>query len=119
MIRQDLGLCHPLIDGAPCPILQYADDTLVIMRAHEPAAARLKLLLDQFAEATGLMINFHKSTLVPMHVDAEGVDRIQAALRCRIKGFPQTYLGLPLSAEKLKLQDFAPLIAKIDRYLSG
>jgi hypothetical protein len=36
-----------------------------------------------------------------------------------VEGFPQTYLGLPLSAEKLKLQDFAPLIAKIDRYLSG
>jgi hypothetical protein len=36
-----------------------------------------------------------------------------------VECFPQTYLGLPLSAEKLKLQDFAPLIAKIDRYLSG
>jgi hypothetical protein len=89
------------------------------MRAGEPAAVRLKLLLDQFAEATGLTINFHKRTLVPMHVDAQGVERIQAALGCRVEGFPQTYLGLPLSAEKLKLQDFAPLIARIDRYLSG
>jgi hypothetical protein len=51
-------------------MLQYADDTLIIMRAGEPAAARLKLLLDQFAKATGLTINFHKSTLVQMHVDA-------------------------------------------------
>jgi hypothetical protein len=119
LIRPDPVLCHPLVDGAPCPILQYADDTLIIMRAGEPAAARLKLLLDQFAEATGLTINFHKSTLVQMHVDAAELVRIQAALGCRVEGFPQTYLGLPLSAEKLKLQDFAPLIAKIDRYLSG
>jgi hypothetical protein len=63
MIRQDLVLCHPLIDGASCPVLQYTNDTLVIMRTCAPAAARLKLLLDQFAEATGLTINFHKSTL--------------------------------------------------------
>jgi hypothetical protein len=119
LIRQDPVLCHPLVDGAPCPMLQYADDTLIIMRAGEPAAARLKLLLDQFAEATGLTINFHKSTLVQMHVDAAELVQIQAALGCRVEGFPQTYLGPPLSAEKLKLQDFAPLIAKIDRYLSG
>jgi hypothetical protein len=80
---------------------------------------KLLLLLDQFAEATGLTINFHKSTLVQMHVDAAELVQIQAALGCRVEGFPQTYLGLPLSAEKLKLQDFAPLIVKIDRYLSG
>jgi hypothetical protein len=64
LIRQDPVLCHPLVDGDPCPILQYTDDTLIIMRAGETATAHLKLLLDQFAEATGLTINFHKSTLV-------------------------------------------------------
>lgn len=40
-------------------------------------------------------------------------------LGCRREGFPQTYLGLPLSNEKLKLASFAPLICKFDRYLSG
>ncbi|XP_071678659.1 uncharacterized protein [Lolium perenne] len=36
------------------------------------------------------------------------------------QGFPYalTYLGLPLSAEKLRLAAFNPLIAKVDRYLS-
>jgi hypothetical protein len=41
------------------------------------------------------------------------------ALGCREEGFPQTYLGLPLSHCKLKLSTFAPYIAKIDRYLAG
>jgi hypothetical protein len=89
------------------------------MRAGVSAAVHLKVLLDQFAEATGLAINFHKSTLVPMHTEPEEVALIQTALGCRVEGFPQTYLGLPLSAMKLRLQDFAPLIARIDRYLSG
>ena len=49
---------HPLIDGAPPVVLQYADDTLVIFRADEVAADRLKGILDMFAAATGLVINF-------------------------------------------------------------
>jgi hypothetical protein len=44
---------------------------------------------------------------------------MQAALGCRVEGFPQTYLGLPLTCDRLKLTHFAPLIDKIDRYLSG
>jgi hypothetical protein len=47
------------------------------------------------------------------------VGATQAALNCRVEGFPQTYLGLPLSAEKLRLAAFNPLIAKVDKYLSG
>jgi hypothetical protein len=99
--------------------LQYADDTLIIMRADVCAAARLKHLLGVFAEATGLVINFHKSTLVPMHVAASDLAGIQASLGCRVEGFLQTYLGLPLSCEKLTLANFAVMIAKVDKYLSG
>jgi hypothetical protein len=54
-----------------------------------------------------------------MHVGDDAIHDIQQALQCRVKGFPQTYLGLPLSAHKLRLLAFAPLIAKVDRYLSG
>jgi hypothetical protein len=118
-VRRDDVLLHPLVDGVSCPVLQYADDTLIILRADDRAATRLKLLLHQFERATGLCINFEKSTIVPMHVDAATLDVIQQTLGCMVEGFPQTYLGLPLSAEKLRLSAFSPLIAKVDRYLSG
>lgn len=36
-----------------------------------------------------------------------------------LPGFPQTYLGLPLSNVKLNLSAFAPLISKADRRLAG
>uniref|UniRef100_A0A8R7UNG8 Reverse transcriptase domain-containing protein n=1 Tax=Triticum urartu TaxID=4572 RepID=A0A8R7UNG8_TRIUA len=58
MIRQDGGLFHPLVDGEPPLVLQYADDTLVILRTDSGAAARLRRILDDFAAATGLDINF-------------------------------------------------------------
>jgi hypothetical protein len=54
-----------------------------------------------------------------MHVDASIVEELRSKLGCRVEGFPQTYLGLPLSAEKLWLTAFVPLIAKVDKYLSG
>lgn len=72
LIKQDGGLQHPLIDGVPSVVLQYADDTMIIMRADPEATARLLAILDMLASTTGLVINFGKSTLVPMHVDARG-----------------------------------------------
>jgi hypothetical protein len=90
-----------------------------ISEASVPAAERIKSVLDQFALATGLVINFDKSTMVPMHVDPAIAAEMQAILGCRVEGFPQTYLGLPLTSDKLKMIHFQPLIAKVDKYLSG
>jgi hypothetical protein len=64
-------------------------------------------------------INFHKSTMVPMHVSEGVVGRLVDILECKRDTFPQTYMGLPLSNTKLRLSAFAPQIAKVDRYLFG
>lgn len=119
MIRQDANLLHPIVDGKPPLVLQYADDTLVILRACPGAAAQLRRILDDFDAATGLHINFTKSTLVPMHVSDEVLEETVGALGCAVQSFPQAYLGLPLSWEKLCFADFLPMIAKVDKYLAG
>jgi hypothetical protein len=89
------------------------------MRADYGAAGRLKELLDDFAAATGLTINFHKSMVVLLFIPAQDLAAITDALGCKDEGFPQVYLGLPLTAEKLKPEHFTPLIARVDKYLSG
>jgi hypothetical protein len=76
-------------------------------------------LLDDFSTATGLTINFHKSTFVPIKTDCEDANAMAAAFGCDISSFPQTYLGLPLSPHKLRLSDFAPIISKCDMKLFG
>jgi hypothetical protein len=88
VVQRDDMLQHPIIDGAPCPILQYADDTLIILCADAAAARRLRLLLEQFGAATGLRINLQKSTPVPMHVDPQLLGGIQGVLHCRVECFP-------------------------------
>jgi hypothetical protein len=71
------------------------------MRGELADVERLKSLLDQFSAATGLHGNYHKSTAVPMHMSEDDIPRCISALGCKREGFPQTYLGLPLSCEKL------------------
>lgn len=100
-------------------MLQYADDTLVILQACPTQLDELKSVLQHFSAITGLHINFYKSTFVPMDVEEQAAAQMACSLGCKIESFPQTYLGLPLSASKLKLADMQPLIYRHDRYLSG
>ncbi|GJN11663.1 hypothetical protein PR202_ga29867 [Eleusine coracana subsp. coracana] len=64
-------------------------------------------------------INFGKSTVVPMHVGNDVVQECVGLLGCRQEGFSHTYLGLPLSNEKLNMAAMAPLFRRSDRYLAG
>uniref|UniRef100_A0A8R7PJH4 Reverse transcriptase domain-containing protein n=1 Tax=Triticum urartu TaxID=4572 RepID=A0A8R7PJH4_TRIUA len=50
LIWQDDVMKHPLVPDAPAVVLQYVDDTLIIMRACEEGAARLRRILDMFAD---------------------------------------------------------------------
>ena len=106
-IKADGGIRHPLMEG-PCPVLQYAVDTIILVRGESEDAARPKQTLDMFSAATGLVINFNKSTIIPMHVDNEVFQDMAQILQCREGSFPQVYLGLPLSNVKLRLSAFAP-----------
>lgn len=118
LIKHDGSIKHPIALDLPCPVLQYADDTL-LLPADAGQVQRLRQLLDDFAAATGLKINYSKSTMVPMNVSPARCTELQGLLGCKMKGFPQTYLGLPLSATKLNLAAFSPLIAKADKSLAG
>jgi hypothetical protein len=89
-------LHHPFIENLPCPVLQYANDTIIIVRSSEDVIRNLKVVLDSFSMATGLQINYHKSTFAPIHVDPQFSNFLASILGCPVAAFPQTYLGLPL-----------------------
>jgi hypothetical protein len=75
--------------------------------------------LGDFTAASGLAINFHKSTFVPIETDPSAATDMVTTFGCSISSFPQTYLGLPLSTPKLHLADFNPIISKSDMRLPG
>lgn len=76
-------------------MLQYADDTLIFMKADARQLFFLKALLNSFAESTGLKVNFHKSMMVPINVNETKLDILARTLGCSKGSLPFTYLGLP------------------------
>ncbi|KAE8788298.1 hypothetical protein D1007_37695 [Hordeum vulgare] len=56
---------------------------------------------------------------MPMHVDPGVLATVVRYFQSSVGSFPRSYLGLPLSCDKLRPNDFAPLISKVDRYLAG
>jgi len=61
-------------------VLQYADDTLILAKGDVATMVVLRKLLDDFSAATGLAINFNKSTFVPMNVDPQTAHAMAAAI---------------------------------------
>ena len=64
------------------PIIQYADDTLMIMKADSRQLVCLKALLHTFAECTGLKVNYHKSMMIPINVSGEKLEHLAKTLGC-------------------------------------
>jgi hypothetical protein len=99
------------------PIIQYADDTLLIMEACLLQLMVLKAILHTFAESTGLRVNYSKSCMFPINLSVDRLNHLAATFNCQSSSLPFTYLGLPLSLTKLNAADYFPLVTKIERRL--
>jgi hypothetical protein len=62
------GLADHVIEGG-CSILQYADDTILLIKDDVECARNLKLLLYTFESMSGLKINFEKSEVLLIQED--------------------------------------------------
>jgi hypothetical protein len=109
---------HPIVAGTGCLTLQYADDTMIVLKGDLNDVAKLKEVLNAFSAATGLCINYYKSSIVPLHMEPDIIQQCVASLGCRLESFLQNYLGLPLLASKLPASAFSTYIERTDYYLS-
>lgn len=80
--------------GLDYPIIQYADDTLLIMPADEDQLNHLKYLLNLFSLSTGLFVNFSKSSMIPINMDQQSAKNLANSFGCRIESLPFTYSTL-------------------------
>ena len=103
----------------PFPIIQYADDTILVMQGCDTQLLHLKEILHRIAISTGLVVNYHKSCLLPINKSQEKAAQLASAFGCLIGTFPFTYLGLPMGLTKPQVKDYAPLISRIERRLSA
>jgi hypothetical protein len=107
------------IPNTDFPVIQYADDTLLVMQACPTQLAALKLLLENFALATGLRVNYAKSALMSINISDESLASLAMSFGCAVGTLPFTYLGLPMGTTKPTIQDLSPLVGLVERRLNA
>jgi hypothetical protein len=100
------------------PIIQYADDTLLIVPADSAQLLALKEVLHKFLLSTGLKINYNKSHMVTINAPDDLLNDLVEEFGCQIGSMPFTYLGLPLGTTKPRIIDLMPLARRLERRLA-
>ena len=98
--------------------LQYADDTIIFCPPKLDFLHNIKKALILFQLASGLQVNFHKSSIHGIHVDNHWLQGAAASLLCKVGSFPLTYLGLPIGGNSSRIALWDPIIKKIEKKLA-
>jgi hypothetical protein len=110
-----LNLPIPVGYTSDFPIIQYDDDTLMIMEACQRQLFVLKALLNTFAGSTCLKVNYSKSSMYPINVEPRKLQHLAATFQCQVGSLPFTYLGLPLSLNKPTVQDCWIMVSRVKK----
>ncbi|KAH1131305.1 hypothetical protein J1N35_002683 [Gossypium stocksii] len=103
---EELGVIEGVKDvllGKSISYLQFADDTILFLRAKEAVVRNLKYVLHCFELFSGLSINFQKSCMVGFGVEEEFLFRMATICKYKIGLLPFNYLGIPLGADPRKI----------------
>ena len=104
-----LQLCHRGI-----PLLQYADDTTFFIQGSWAAVHTLSTMMDIFSDCSGLQLNRAKSFFIGFGLSPEEMVSCSHILMTPIGELPIRYLGLPLADSRLRIQDWQPVLEKVE-----
>ena len=99
--------------------LHYADDAIFLGNWEERNIGNLMKVLRWFHLASGLRINWSKSTLVGVKVNELELCRVASAFGCKEGTLPFNYLGFPIGISMTKESSWSPLIERFLSRLSG
>jgi hypothetical protein len=105
------GLASNLVENG-IAILQYADDTILLIQDSEEQAVNLKLIMYIFESMSGLKINFEKSEVMMILEDEIKAHNFAALFNCQQGCWPIKYLGTPVSAKRPSVAEMSFLGGK-------
>ena len=85
-------------DGPKLSNLHLADDVVFVGAWEERNIINLIKILRCFHQASGLKVNWTKSTLTGIGVPSSEIDRLATITGCKEKKLPFDYLGMPIGA---------------------
>ncbi|XP_028548896.1 uncharacterized protein LOC110108864 [Dendrobium catenatum] len=106
------------VDNFSLTHLLYADDVLIFGEASIENCNKLAIVLRDFANSTGLYVNYDKSAIM-LTKNQRNVQAICQSLSIFNIVNKINYLGIPLSFYKLKIEDFLPLLDSINKKMNG
>jgi hypothetical protein len=83
-----------------------------------PTQLLLKNLLHNFVASTGLKVSYSKSVMVHVNITDGKLQELATPFDCQKGSLPFTYLGMPLGTTKPNIQDFMPLMQRIEKRFS-
>lgn len=91
----------------------YADDVTLFIKPMNLDLEFIKIALQAFGEASGLRVNYSKSSAIVIRGNLEDRQRVAALLQCDITEFPCRYLGLELAIKNLTHAEWQPMLDKV------
>jgi hypothetical protein len=93
-----LALCG--VNNTGVISMQYADETMLILKNDMAFATNLKWILSCFELMYSLTINFHMCHFIAINVEGNEAQLFAQSLSCRLGHLPLKYLGVPLHYTK-------------------
>lgn len=97
----ELGILQQLHLRRPIPAVSlYADDVILFCHPSQGNILAVKGILQLLGHASGLQVNYLKSSATLVRYDADDVAPVIDLLGCPIVDMPITYLGIPLTIRR-------------------
>ena len=92
----------------------FADDLLVLCKGNKGSIEVVKMTLEEFSQVSGLNPNLRKSIMFFGSIKQEDKHELLQVLPFKCGKLPVRYLGVPLLAKKLSVQDCKVLVEKVE-----
>ncbi|KAL2237429.1 UNVERIFIED_CONTAM: hypothetical protein Sindi_0934600, partial [Sesamum indicum] len=109
---------HPKCEKLKITHLLFADDLMLFSRGDLPSIHILMECLKVFRDAFGLSVNTSKSCIFTAGIRNEELDEILARTSFVRGEMPIRYLGIPLAAQRLSVNNYSPLVDQIAKCIS-
>ncbi|KAL2251108.1 UNVERIFIED_CONTAM: hypothetical protein Sindi_2233100 [Sesamum indicum] len=103
---------HPKCEKLKITHLLFADDLMFFSRGDLPSIHVLMECLQEFRDASALSVDTSKSCIFTAGIRNEELDEIARG------EMPIRYLGIPLAAQRLSVNNYSPLVDQIANYIS-
>lgn len=94
-------------------MLQYADDTVLMIDCEGKYILNIKFLLYCFEWMSGLKINYNKSEVFVLRVEKEEASRVSNMLNCKLGQLPVSYLGIEMGDRQLYNKAVGKIMSKL------